>query len=313
MEISEIKKIPIPDYLKECGVEPVKRAKGGYYVYRAFWRGGDGNHIWVNTKENLWHDKVSGNGGSIIDLVCEIERCSFHDACIKLGGASIPTHYDLSTPEEIVDESNVVLKGVRPVTLKPLFDYMRSRGITDATTRYYCKEVFFNFKDNDKKDLYSVGFATDTKNSFALNGRTTNRKIKMSIGNQDITTIKCPIRETTEWMVFEGFIDFLSAGEMWALPRKYNAIVLNSTSNVNKAVLALKNATVVHYMGDNDESGSNALKTLLGAFGNIVIDERKCFAPYNDVNDYYLQSWLVKHDGMLERIKMEGKKWNTTI
>lgn len=62
MEISEIKKIPIPDYLKECGVEPVKRAKGGYYVYRAFWRGGDGNHIWVNTKENLWHDKVSGNG-----------------------------------------------------------------------------------------------------------------------------------------------------------------------------------------------------------------------------------------------------------
>ena len=308
MEIEDLKKIPIPDYLKERGIEPVKKTKGGYFVYHAFWRGGDGNHIWVNTKENLWHDKVTGNGGSVIDLVKEIEGCTFHDACIKLGGKPVPTHYDFSQPIETNDESNIVLKGVRPVQLKPLFDYMRSRGITDATTKYYCKEEFFNYKDSTKRDLYAIGFPTDTEKSFALNGQTATRKIKMAIGHQDITTLKCPITETTEWMVFEGFIDFLSSGEMWALPRKYNAIVLNSTTNMNKAVSALKDATVVHYMGDNDEGGTNALKTLMGAFGDKVIDERKCFAPYKDVNDYYLQSWLPNHDGMFERIKMEGKK-----
>ena len=64
-------------------------------------------------------------------------------------------------------------------------------------------------------------------------------------------------------------------------------IVLNSVSNVGKAIPLLKEYKNVLCLLDNDPAGRQAFREMAEA-GCPVVDKSTCYREYNDLNDYLL-------------------------
>lgn len=84
--------------------------------------------------------------------------------------------------------------------------------------------------------------------------------------------------------MFEGFIDYLSALTLGIIVA--DAIILNSVSNVNKAIPHLRDYTAIHCYLDNDVAGKTALGQLTEQLEISVIDRSTLYSGYNDLNEY---------------------------
>ena len=74
-----------------------------------------------------------------------------------------------------------------------------------------------------------------------------------------------------------------------------DAIILNSVSNVNKAIPVLKDYTPINCYLDNDNAGTTALAELTAKYGATVIDRSTLYSGFNDLNDYLThQSFTTK-------------------
>lgn len=90
---------------------------------------------------------------------------------------------------------------------------------------------------------------------------------------------------SSECAVFEGFIDYLSALTLGLIPG-YDAIVLNSVTNVNKAITVLRDYSDIRCFLDNDDAGETALQRLTAVPGKHITDCSHRYNGYNDLNDY---------------------------
>ena len=94
--------------------------------------------------------------------------------------------------------------------------------------------------------------------------------------------------------MFEGFIDYLSALTLGII-NGTDAIILNSVSNVNKAVPFLKGYDNINCYLDNDNAGETALAELTAIYGSAVIDRSTLYSGFNDLNEYLThQSFTIK-------------------
>lgn len=64
-----------------------------------------------------------------------------------------------------------------------------------------------------------------------------------------------------------------------------NVVVLNSTTNIAKAIEFLSGVNTVHAFLDNDEAGRRTLEVLRAGHPN-VIDQSKLYAAANDLNEH---------------------------
>ena len=74
--IQDIKLIPIRNFLAQRGIVP-KQENSRYGFYLSPLREEQDASFKVDYAQNLWYDFGAGRGGSIIDLVMEIENCNF--------------------------------------------------------------------------------------------------------------------------------------------------------------------------------------------------------------------------------------------
>lgn len=101
---------------------------------------------------------------------------------------------------------------------------------------------------------------------------------------------------STECVVFEGFIDYLSALTLGIISGA-DAIILNSVVNVNKAVPFLRGYRTINCYLDNDNAGQAALAELAVIYGSIVIDRSTLYSEFNDLNDFLVnQSSTIKQN-----------------
>lgn len=89
-DLQHIKAIPIADYLHACGIEPAKRYNG-YALYHAPYREDPNTSLKVDFRQNLWHDYGTSQGGSIIDLVMQMQGCSAYEAMAYLAEGKATT------------------------------------------------------------------------------------------------------------------------------------------------------------------------------------------------------------------------------
>ena len=82
-DFTELKRVDIRGYLARCGMVP-KRDRGRYGMFYSPFRDERVASFKVDYDRNLWFDFGCGEGGSIIDLVMKMERCSFVEAVEKL-------------------------------------------------------------------------------------------------------------------------------------------------------------------------------------------------------------------------------------
>ena len=169
---------------------------------------------------------------------------------------------------------------VRPLQDARLLGYLKERGINAHVAIPNCEEVRYRVHG---KRYYAIGFRND---AGGLELR--NRFFKGSIPPKDIS-LKCNSSDVCS--VFEGFMDYLSAMQLGIIDSDW--LVLNSVSNVEKAVKALQGYERIECFLDNDDAGRRTFQRLHARFGEKVIDRSSLYADHKDLNDYLLSQRQV--------------------
>ena len=282
MNIDEIRKVSLVEFLNQLGYQPTGRDSKGLWFYAPY-RSERKPSFHVNPRRNLWFDFGTGAGGDIFSLAGEMSgETDFlrqADYIAKKMRLPVAKPYKPTTfVEEPTFENVEVSRLESPVLLR----YLADRGITKEIAQRYCVQVDYELHG---KRYYAVGFPN---NDDGLELR--NPFFKGSYPPKHITLIA---NGNARCNLFEGFIDFLSAERL-----DYNdgldTIVLNSVSNLQKAIPALGDYTVIQCYLDNDTAGRAALARLRREFGDKVMDKSALYPNHKDLNDYLMSLYPKK-------------------
>ena len=277
--MNNVKNISIKNYLAARGITPTREtAKDGYYLSPLRTESSPSFH--VSYEKNLWHDFGADSGGSIIDLVMQMDNCTLAEAYTKLKGADSMSVCNRPLQEYKRPESPLKIIDAIPLSNPRLIEYITSERAVDLEiAKHYCQEVHYKIGD---KRLFAVGFRSDAGGwEFSASGG-----FKLSSSPKSPTTID---NGSDTCIVFEGFIDMLSylTLKRGATP-SVNIAVLNSVVNLGKAKDFLCRHQTLHCFMDNDRSGKQALAEIK-SWGIKSIDHSSLYQNFNDVNEY-LQS-----------------------
>ena len=302
MNIDQIKQIKLQDFLATMGCKPVKQY-GVNLMYLSPLRTEKHASFKINTELNLWYDFAIGRGGNIIDLaellynssdvsylIHQIERNAL--GCVSV---SLPTAKP-NAPQNSFENLQVL-----SITHPALINYLEERCIGIEIARTVCKELHF---DTRGKHYFGIGFPNiaggyEIRNPFFKGGITPK---DISLFHNEESKQSC--------FVFEGFMDFLS---FMTLRRKENDglrrqdyLVLNSVSNIQKALERLSQYESILCFLDNDEAGRNAYLQLSKELGKSVTDASTLYNGYKDLNEYLCAE--AKHSEKAENKKIKGIK-----
>ena len=302
MNIKEIKRIKLQDFLAAMGCKPVKQY-GVNLMYLSPLRTEKHASFKVNTEINQWYDFGIGRGGNIIALaellynssdvsylIHQIER----NAPSSVSG-SLPT-VKPTTPQNSFEHLQVL-----PITHPALIKYLEERCIDVETARTVCKELHF---DTRGKHYFGIGFP-----NIAGGYEIRNPFFKGCIAPKDISHFYAEEPKKV-CLIFEGFMDFLS---FMTLRRKENDglkrqdyLVLNSVTNIHKAAKRLSRYDSVQCFLDNDNAGRNAYLQLSKELGKSVTDASTLYNGFKDLNEYLCAE--SKHSERAEIKKSKGIK-----
>ena len=201
---------------------------------------------------------------------------------------------------------------VMPLSSPALFSYLRERGINTELAKRECREVHYL---TDGKPYFAVGFP-NRSGGYEIR----NKFFKGCIAPKDITHIRQTEPGET-CCLFEGFMDYLSfltlrqAGhpDRPALDGQ-DCIVLNSVSNLSKALRPLGDYERIHCFLDNDRAGLEALREIQREYGSHVRDASHVYSGYKDLNDYLngkklsQQANPVQQAKQVQWVQQPGKK-----
>ena len=271
-----MREIPIADFLNAMGIHPTKQ-KGNALWYSAPYRMERRPSFKVDINRNVWFDFGTGKGGDIFDLAGAFigsEDFLLRAAFIaKSGACPLPV---IERPQRN-EEKEPVFKDiwVRPLQDTRLLGYLEERGINAHVAIPNCEEVRYQVHG---KRYYAIGFRND---AGGLELR--NRFFKGCIPPKDISLKR---NGSDVCAVFEGFMDCLSAMQIGTIASDW--LVLNSVSNVEKAVKVLQGYERIECFLDNDEAGRRTFQRLHDCFGERVIDRSSLYADHEDLNEFLL-------------------------
>ncbi|KAA6329538.1 DNA primase [termite gut metagenome] len=280
--------ISIKNYLTEMNIHPVKNY--GYYgMYHSPLREEHDASFKVDYTKNLWRDFGTNEGGTLIDLIMRMEHCSFHEAASKLEKKytgmevdSFSFHRNNVIPNSIPNsgnESTLFVLKVLPITHPALVDFVRERKIDWEPASLYCKEIHYQIQN---RNYFSIGFRND-RGGYELSNPS---GFKGCISPKEITTVR---NNMDTCLVFEGFWDFLSYFTLQNMKQsKHDVVILNSVSNVSKAMDFIKTHKDIYIYLDNDEGGQRATRLIKETCPSIN-DRSAQYAGYKDLNDYLCQ------------------------
>lgn len=286
MDAKTINKFSIRKYLAGRGIHPAKD-KGYYGLYHSPFREDNTPSMKVDYDKNLWIDYGAGEGGTLIDLVMRLERCDAGAAMRlleqQIGG--VTTFSFQGNPPALPERTpSIIIEEVCPLENSALHAYLTERGIDLDTARTHCSEVHYRVAD---KSYFAVGFRND-----AGGWELRNRYFK-----------GCTSKAPTTWngsyptcLVFEGFMDFLSYLTLKRAPNpSHNIAVLNSVTNLSKAVPFIASHEQVYAYLDNDDAGRRATAELERLCPNsTVVNQAYHYREHNDLNDYLRSRRPVK-------------------
>lgn len=276
MDVRQMREIPIADFLNAMGIYPTKE-KGNVLWYSAPYRMERRPSFKVDINRNVWFDFGIGKGGDIFDLAGEFigsKDFLLRAAFIARNGAyPLPIIEHPQRNEEKEPVFNDIW--VRPLQDTRLLGYLEERGINAHVAIPNCEEVRYRVRG---KRYYAIGFRND---AGGLELR--NRIFKGCIPPKDISLKR---NGSDVCAVFEGFMDCLSAMQIGTIASDW--LVLNSVSNVEKAVKALQGYERIECFLDNDDAGRRTFQRLRADLGKKVFDRSSLYADHKDLNEFLL-------------------------
>ena len=288
MDIQTAKQIRIADYLHSLGYSPVKQ-QGINLWYKSPLREETEASFKVNTERNQWYDFALGKGGNIIALAQEL-YCSDHvpyllqrieeqTPCIR--------SMSFSFGKQSSSEPSFQQLEIAPLSSPALLSYLQERGINAELAKRECSEA--HFTNNDKR-YFAIAFP-NISGGYEIR----NRYFKGCIAPKEISHIRQSGKARETCYVFEEFMDYLSflTLRLENCPKfpeldRQDYMVLNSVSNVNKALYPLGNYERIYCFFDNDHAGMEALQQIRKEYGRdlYIRDVSQTYSGCKDLNEY---------------------------
>ena len=251
----------------------------------------------IDEAKNTWYDYGTSEGGGLFDFVC------------KLAGITRGEVYDwLASFRHMVPESEykaviapfmqrkpqasriVIDSASHTFTKDKLIEYALSRAVSKEVLAKYCDEVIYHIDSAPDRKFFAIGFKNNS------GGYVLRSSISKRCSSSDITTLDSNGQMSQEVtsdkvIVFEGFMDFLSwITDVKQQTPQYDCCILNSVSNVAKALpWIMEHSSIAAFM-DNDEAGRETLQKIMdcaseGAHDVCVYDMARLYEGYNDLNE----------------------------
>ena len=275
--MKNIKEINIKEYLADREIYPTVERQT-YGMYTSPLRNEKEPSFKVDYTKNLWYDFGLGKGGSIIDLVMQLEQCTLAEAMAKLENQTSFSFHRQTTPN--YNQSSIETTSIKPLQNNNLLNYIRfKRHINIDIAKAFCSEVHYTING---KPFYAIGFQSD-----AGGWELRNEYFKGGVSPKGIKTID---NNSISCLLFEGFMDMLSYLTMKKTTEpSINMVVLNSVHNIKHAEQFLQKQQTIHCFLDNDNSGKRTLETVK-RLGVETIDHSEFYRNYKDINEYLIDS-----------------------
>lgn len=282
MNIDEIKKISLVEFLNQLGYQPTGRDSKGLWFYAPY-RSERKPSFHVNPNRQIWFDFGTGAGGDIFSLAGEMsgETDFLRQADYIAEKMRLPVAKPYK-PTPFVEQPTFENENVSRLNAPALLRYLADRGIPRDIAQRYCAQVNYQLHG---KNYYAIGFENNV-HGFEL-------RSPFFKGSYPPKHITCISNGNARCNVFEGFIDFLSA-ERLGFNDGMDSVVLNSVANIQKAICPLGNYTVIQCYLDNDVAGRAALARLRREFGDRVMDKSAIYPDNKDLNDYLMSLYPKK-------------------
>ena len=277
-DIDMIRRIPLADFLARLGHEPVRRS-GNELWYRAPYRSERTPSFRVNVAKQLWYDFGLGKGGDIFTLAGEFaQSVDFMEQARFIAKAANMVVDRSEKPIYQPKPAEPAFEGVEAVPLlrSPLTDYLAERGIPYAVASRYCCRLNYGVRG---KRYFAVGFP-NVAGGFEIR----SRFFKGCVPPKDVSSVKTENTTADVCSVFEGFMDFLSAATLGL--ETGDCLVLNSVSNVEKAMKHLDAYGRISCFLDRDEAGRRTLDVLGKRHSGRICDRSALYDGCKDLNEY---------------------------
>lgn len=279
MNTIDAKNISLIDYLQSVGITPCKKQGNNVWYFSPF-RNESEPSFKVNFARNLWYDFGLGKGGNLIEFIMEqhgIDSVSHALQILSGTTSTVPAHSFSFCPQENLP----CFEDIRIQALEnpSLIQYLKERQIHIPFAEQACKEVHFRFKD---KPYFAIGFEN------ALGGyELRNKYFQGTLSPKTFTQVK---NGNDTCCIFEGFIDYLS---YLTLRQRHNSsidkqdyIILNSVTNVSKAIDIISNYQEKQCYLDNDKAGASAYIEIRNKCELNILDKSSIYRGHKDLNDY---------------------------
>ena len=271
----------------------------------------------IDEAKNTWYDYGTSEGGSLFDFVCKFVNISRGEVYDWL--ASFRNMVPESEYQEVIapmlqrkpQSSRIVIDSAsHTFTRYKLIEYANERAISKEVLEKYCEEIIYHVDSAPDRQFYAIGFKNNS------DGYVLRSSISKRCSSSDITTLGSDGQKTQDVtsdkvLVFEGFMDFLS----WITDVKqetpqYDCCILNSVSNVARALpWIMEHQNIAAFM-DNDDAGRETLQKIMDCASEsthdvCVYDMSKLYEGYNDLNEK-LSDELSKKDQSSINTKHHG-------
>ncbi len=278
MNINQAKQIQIIDFLNTIGIYP-KSQRGNEHFYLAPYREEKTPSLSVNIKLNCFYDFGTAQSGDIISLVkLLINSNSVSDVLNYMGKKHSFFSFskqNISIAEEAKNEVKILK--IKPLENLALIQYLGTRKISLSTAKKYCEEMYYQISD---KKYFAICFK-NILGGYELR----NKYSKISLSPKSVSFIDNNCYKTLT--VFVGFIDFLSYIELYkANLLASNYLILNSTTNLQKAKIFLQKHDEICLYLDNDINGKSTTNQVMSEYPQSK-DYSSFYKNYNDLNDYH--------------------------
>ena len=284
--------IPIEDIMARYGCRTDHSRTGMYY---SPFRDERTPSFHLDVRTNRWYDFGLQEGGGIVAFVCRLTGCRRSDVldwlnehcsgALAVNVVPLPERHVQKQKSRIISIDNQS----HEFTRNSLLRYAGERGISREVLETYCYQVSYSFSTGACNSYCAIGFPND-EGGFTLRSRT--RKRSTSCAPTTISADGMHTRSVTSGTVavFEGFMDFLSWVEMGG--QDTDCCVLNSVSNLKRALGWISEHDLVESYLDNDDAGRRALEEMREwcslSEGIKVNDMSHLFSPHKDLNEMYV-------------------------
>lgn len=290
MDIEEIRRIPVADFLQRLGHLPTRR-QGNRLWYLAPYRKEKGASFNVNLSRNVWFDFGLGKGGDIFSLAgMMMNSCDFKEQAKFINGCFNAVPPKWRQPKyplyNKVEQPAFEAVEYRPLASYELLRYLKGRGIPKEVAAAHCEEVRYR---SHGKPYFGIAFR-----NIGGGCEVRSQYFKGCIPPKDISLVA---NGSPACHIYEGLMDYLSAMTL-NIGICEDHLVLNSVSNLEKAFAHLDGYSHIKCHLDNDDAGRRTLAALRKHFEGTEAQVSDCSGLYRghkDLNDY-LQTTTIKKE-----------------